>query len=182
MRKWTMCKLVVLYLLSASCFEPASTLLLKSTQRSHDDNDVLSEDCIGKQSGIYPHPINCSMYITCDGRGNRVMVHECQPNHFHPEYKVCVWKEIYKCAQSSPENTTWVVSYCDGKVGGVYPDPGKCDSYVLCTHEGAYHMKCPKGFQFRLTTGKCEKTSKVRCIEIRRMTGQSPAPSRYDQA
>ena len=56
-----------------------------------------------------------------------------------------------------------IISYCKQKTEGMYKDPQRCDSYVICSKEGAYHMKCPLSLWFNSLINKCDKPVNVDC-------------------
>jgi len=140
-------------------------LSLKSTK----GNDIVKSLCQGRNGGVYAFPPNCSQYISCqrsphEGKAERKsQLKDCAAHmHFHPTYKVCVWEKIYPCSIIGvplPVKPSPAVTYCRGRPSGVYGDPDRCEFYIICTLQGAYHIRCPQDFFFDTTLNKCKRGS-----------------------
>lgn len=65
-----------------------------------------SENCPkGKRNGLYPHPTNCSQFLSCSNGRGRWM--SCQDGlHFNRRLKVCDYPEQAGCSSEGMEDTT----------------------------------------------------------------------------
>lgn len=91
--------------------------------------------CADKLPGLYPHPVDCSMYIIC-GVGGGTIVQKCpQPLLYDGGIKACNFPEDVECLPS-----------CSGKPAGFYPHPHDCALYISCRGGGDEEvevLRCP---------------------------------------
>uniref|UniRef100_A0A182QJR7 Chitin-binding type-2 domain-containing protein n=1 Tax=Anopheles farauti TaxID=69004 RepID=A0A182QJR7_9DIPT len=103
--------------------------------------------------GFFPHPTECTMYISCYGGISYEMT--CPDGkYFNSTELVCDKKENVQC----------VVNNCPPEGIVFLPIPGVCDRYTICIEGQAFENTCDTGLYFDAVLGECNLKNETDCV------------------
>ncbi|VDI79343.1 Hypothetical predicted protein [Mytilus galloprovincialis] len=135
--------------------------------------EVNEDFCIGKASGHYAHPTDCTAYYVCHADTERTALLYCGPGTLWSQsLKVCADPAITKveCFEGvgnySNGNTTQ--SVCSTIQNGHLPNPEDCSSFIQCANGVAHIMPCPLGLHWNPNILNCDFPENVepRCSTL----------------
>ncbi|XP_046573096.1 uncharacterized protein LOC124281123 isoform X2 [Haliotis rubra] len=109
----------------------------------------------GTNGGLYPDPSNCSRYILCEYKNERIM--SCAKDlYFDPKIKVCIpAKNDLYCPDIRP---------CEGRDQGFFPHPRKCNKFIMCNDGKEVIQTCMHSLVWNPHVNSCvHKTNSVSC-------------------
>ncbi|CAL8133849.1 unnamed protein product [Orchesella dallaii] len=146
-------------------------------------------DCSGLEDGNYPHPEECTKFVSCVA-GKYLYIRDCPADlHYDPRSDRCEYQWLAGCDSSltttteepttteaittTSEPTTTDVPEttspkqdqlsCTGRADGNYPHPN-CNKFISCVAgQYLYEMDCPAGLQYDARTDRCDYAEIVGC-------------------
>ena len=74
-------------------------------------------------------------------------------------------------------------AFCKKRPNGNYPNPFKCEGFIMCSNHLTYFFNCPSILQYNPKTDRCDWPRNVKCGPAPRPTGTprppKPSPSRF---
>ncbi|XP_073842051.1 uncharacterized protein isoform X3 [Musca autumnalis] len=131
------------------------------------ENKIIVPTFCSENSGIYPHPVDCSMYIVCRS-GLSFECHCASRTDFnaqmcdHESYVKCMQKmnkeysrDINANESHAHELNLYNIS-CPSDTAGVYPHPFSNGHYIKCFDGQMFIKSCRRGLKFNLFRNMCD--------------------------
>lgn len=171
--------------------EEAETKNAKSDAKRPQSQDYVAEKCpsISRDVGMYHHPSDCSKFIMCNG--SMATTYRCPDGFLYDSYRnKCRETANVDCGRrrlnhdsASDDNRKYVaaptesiieierkggnnnesVSYCVGKLDGVYKYRNDCNVFYKCSRGTTRLKRCPEGLMFNEVEEVCDWPNNVHC-------------------
>ncbi|XP_054735458.1 uncharacterized protein LOC129242688 isoform X3 [Anastrepha obliqua] len=139
-------------------------------------DSIQSAICSTSESGLYPHPTDCTKYLRCANGISYVM--DCGPGTaFNAALEVCDFMDKVDCSTnrhldfgtfgnsaaggSEDDNKQPVV--CPEGAAGTYPHPLDCTKFLNCNNGIAYIKECGPGTAWNPKMEVCDFIANVDC-------------------
>ncbi|KAF5284904.1 hypothetical protein FQA39_LY16859 [Lamprigera yunnana] len=139
-----------------------------------DQNRNKKPQCPNGESGLFPHPWDCSKFLNC--ANGQAFVQDCGPGTvYNPNIKVCDYPNNVDCSVDDSEDYTGRIDVriqphepssslkCPPQAKGIHPHPTICSKYVKCNYGIAQVEECPQGLVYDPISNGCDYTYNVDC-------------------